>query len=118
MGIVFEVEPVSLQRRVTLKVLPRQKVLQPEERERFETEAQLAAGLHHSNIIPIHGCGSEDGCQFDAMQLIDGTPRNELKSEDLKPKRNTQSHGRVFPSRSPGTFEMAICRVAGHERGP
>ncbi|MCH2211001.1 MAG: serine/threonine protein kinase [Fuerstiella sp.] len=81
MGIVFEAEQVSLKRRVALKVLPRRMILQTEERERFEREAQLAASLHHSNIVPIHGCGSEDGYQFYAMQLIEGTPLNQLREQ-------------------------------------
>ncbi|MCH2202372.1 MAG: serine/threonine protein kinase [Fuerstiella sp.] len=87
MGIVFEAEQVSLQRRVALKVLPRRMILQTEERDRFEREAQLAASLHHSNIVPVHGCGTDDGYQFYAMQLIDGTSLNELQEHELTSKR-------------------------------
>ena len=61
MGVVYEVEQLSLGRRVALKVLPRQMVANESRRLRFEREAQTAAGLHHTNIVPIFGVGEADG---------------------------------------------------------
>jgi len=46
MGVVYEAEQVSLGRRVAVKVLPRQMLLDPKQAKRFEREAQTAAGLH------------------------------------------------------------------------
>ena len=57
MGIVYEAEQVSLGRRVALKVLPGQFLLGPKKLERFRREAQAAARLHHSNIVPVFGVG-------------------------------------------------------------
>ncbi|MCP5120035.1 MAG: protein kinase, partial [bacterium] len=64
MGIVYEAEQESLGRRVALKVLPRQLLLDPEQLERFEREARTAAGLHHTNIVPIFGVGAHDGYHY------------------------------------------------------
>lgn len=76
MGVVYEAQQLSLCRRVALKVVipsssPSQKVL-----ERFRREAEAAARLHHTNIVPVFGYGEQNGFHFFAMQLIDGTPLN------------------------------------------
>src|SRR5262249_8248399 len=39
---------------------------------RFQHEAQAAAQLHHSNIVPVFAVGCERGTHFYAMQYIDG----------------------------------------------
>jgi WD40 repeat protein/serine/threonine protein kinase len=72
MGIVYEAEQVSLGRRVALKVLPFAGALDPRQLQRFTHEAQAAALLHHTNIVPVHFVGSERGVHFYAMQLIEG----------------------------------------------
>src|SRR5262245_53023425 len=50
MGVVYEAEQLSLGRRVALKVLPFAAALDPRQLQRFKTEAQAAAHLHHQNI--------------------------------------------------------------------
>jgi WD40 repeat protein/serine/threonine protein kinase len=72
MGIVYEAEQLSLNRRVALKVLPFAATMDPRHLQRFRNEAQAAAGLHHTNIVPVHFVGCERGVHFYAMQLIDG----------------------------------------------
>ena len=72
MGVVYEAEQLSLERRVALKVLPFAAALDPRQLQRFRVEAQAAAGLHHANIVPVHGVGYDRGVHFYAMQLIDG----------------------------------------------
>jgi eukaryotic-like serine/threonine-protein kinase len=39
---------------------------------RFRREAEAAARLHHTNIVPIYFTGEENGVHFYAMELIDG----------------------------------------------
>src|SRR5262249_36851167 len=39
---------------------------------RFKNEAQAAAHLHHTNIVPVHYVGCERGVHFYAMQHIEG----------------------------------------------
>src|SRR5262249_24526289 len=38
----------------------------------FRNEAQAAAQLHHSHIVPVFHVGTERGIHYYAMQLIDG----------------------------------------------
>jgi serine/threonine protein kinase/predicted Zn-dependent protease len=72
MGVVYEAEQLSLRRRVALKVLPFAGALDPHQLQRFETEAQAAAQLHHTNIVPVFSVGCERGVHYYAMQFIEG----------------------------------------------
>jgi serine/threonine protein kinase len=72
MGVVYEAVQLSLGRRVALKVLPFAAALDTRHLQRFKNEAQAAAGLHHSNIVPVHAVGCDRGTHFYAMQLIQG----------------------------------------------
>lgn len=72
MGVVYEAVQLSLGRRVALKVLPFAAALNAKQLQRFRTEAQAAAQLHHTNIVPVHAVGCERGVHFYAMQLING----------------------------------------------
>jgi serine/threonine protein kinase len=72
MGVVYEAEQISLRRRVALKVLPFASALDPRRLQRFQNEAQAAAALHHTNIVPVHGIGCERAVHFYAMQYIEG----------------------------------------------
>ncbi len=73
MGIVYEARQISLNRRVALKVLAGGLGLTDNAVERFLREAQAAAKLHHTNIVPVYATGHEDGLYFYAMELIDGS---------------------------------------------
>lgn len=64
MGIVYEAEQLSLRRRVALKVLPFAATIDPRRLQRFHNEAQAAACLHHTNIVPVFFVGSEHGVHF------------------------------------------------------
>jgi eukaryotic-like serine/threonine-protein kinase len=72
MGIVYEAIQLSLGRRVALKVLPFAATFDAKHLQRFRNEAQAAAHLHHTNIVPVFAVDSERGVHFYAMQLIAG----------------------------------------------
>jgi serine/threonine protein kinase len=72
MGIVYEAFQLSLCRRVALKTLPIAAALDAARLERFRNEAQAAAHLHHTNIVPVHAVGVDRGIHYYAMQLIEG----------------------------------------------
>jgi serine/threonine protein kinase/Flp pilus assembly protein TadD len=72
MGVVYEAVQISLGRRVALKVLPFAAALDPRQLQRFKNEAQAAAQLHHTNIVPVFGVGCDRGVHYYAMQFIDG----------------------------------------------
>jgi serine/threonine protein kinase len=72
MAVVYEALQLSLGRRVALKVLPFAATFDARQLQRFKNEAQAAALLHHTNIVPIYAVGCERGVHFYAMQLIEG----------------------------------------------
>jgi serine/threonine protein kinase/tetratricopeptide (TPR) repeat protein len=72
MGVVYEAEQISLDRRVALKVLPMAAAMDSKQLQRFQLEAHAAACLHHTNIVPVYAVGCERGVPFYAMQYIDG----------------------------------------------
>jgi WD40 repeat protein/serine/threonine protein kinase len=72
MGVVYEAVQISLGRRVALKVLPFAATMDPKQLQRFKNEAQAAAQLHHTNIVPVFGVGCERGVHYYAMQFIEG----------------------------------------------
>jgi serine/threonine protein kinase/WD40 repeat protein len=81
MGVVYEADQISLGRRVALKVLPFAAALDQKQLQRFKNEAQAAAQLHHTNIVPVHAVGCERGVQYYAMQFIEGRTIAEVIEE-------------------------------------
>jgi hypothetical protein len=81
MGVVFEAVQESLGRKVALKVLPQSALLSGNQLERFVREAQIAAQLHHSNIVPVYGSGESDGYHWYAMQFIVGQSLDRWQEE-------------------------------------
>jgi hypothetical protein len=49
---------------VALKVLPFAATLDAKQLQRFKNEAQAAACLHHTNIVPVYAVGCERGVHF------------------------------------------------------
>jgi tetratricopeptide (TPR) repeat protein/predicted Ser/Thr protein kinase len=87
MGVVYEARQRSLGRRVALKVLPFYAVSDSDRRERFQREAQAAARLDHSHIVPVFEVGEQDGYPFFSMKLIEGTTLDDkLKDGPLEPR--------------------------------
>lgn len=72
MGVVYLAEQHSLGRLVALKALAPEMMASPRTVERFRREAQAAAGLHHTNIVPVFGTGEDQGRHFYVMQFIEG----------------------------------------------
>jgi serine/threonine protein kinase/WD40 repeat protein len=72
MGIVYEAVQESLGRHVALKVLLFTSLTNPKHLDRFRREAQAAARLHHTNIVPVFGVGEHEGTHYYAMQFIQG----------------------------------------------
>ncbi|HVV99930.1 MAG TPA: protein kinase, partial [Planctomycetaceae bacterium] len=81
MGVVYEAVQLSLGRRVALKVLPFAAALDTRQLQRFKTEAQAAAQLHHPHIVPVYGVGCDRGIHFYAMQLIEGRSLSDVIRE-------------------------------------
>jgi serine/threonine protein kinase len=82
MGIVYEAQQESLDRRVAVKVLPGSVLHDERTRRRFLREARAVARLRHPHIIPIHAVGEQDGVLYYAMDLIDGCGLDQLVTRD------------------------------------
>jgi serine/threonine protein kinase len=102
MGVVYEAEQESLGRRVAIKILPTSAQFDERRMERFATEARASAMLHHTNIVPVFGVGSEEGLSFFVMQYIDGQPlshvlRDVARYRDIS-TRKLEQDGATYPS--------------------
>ena len=78
MGVVYKARDTRLNRFVAIKVLPHDKVADPERKRRFIQEAQAASALNHQNIITIHDIGQADGVDFIAMEYVAGKTLDRL----------------------------------------
>src|SRR5512136_1759677 len=77
MGVVYKVRDTHLDRFVAIKVLPPEKVSDPQRKARFIQEAKAASALNHPNIITIHDIASQEGCDFIAMEYVAGKTLDE-----------------------------------------
>jgi serine/threonine-protein kinase len=73
MGEVFLAKDTRLERLVAIKLISVELAKDPNQRQRFQTEAKAASGLNHPNICVVYEVSqSEDGRPFLAMEYIDG----------------------------------------------
>jgi eukaryotic-like serine/threonine-protein kinase len=71
MSRVFVAEETALDRRVVIKVLPRETAAQVS-LERFKREILLAAKLQHPHIVPLLTAGESNGLPYFTMPFVDG----------------------------------------------
>jgi eukaryotic-like serine/threonine-protein kinase len=89
MGEVYRAWHSALGGWRAVKLLPRH--ASPRDRERFEKEARLGAGLHHPNTVSIYERGeAHDGTCYYAMELLEG-----LNLEQLVEREGPQPPERV-----------------------
>jgi serine/threonine protein kinase/tetratricopeptide (TPR) repeat protein len=72
MGEVYLAIDTRLDRRVALKILPKQLADNEDRMRRFVQEAKATAALNHSNIAHIYEIGKERGLNFIALEYVDG----------------------------------------------
>ena len=80
MGIVYEAEQISMNRRVALKVLPLAGLVDELKIRRFQNEVRAVAALDHPNIVSVYMVGEERGVHYYAMQLIRGRSLSDVIS--------------------------------------
>lgn len=73
MGRVYEGIDAALDRKVAIKVLPRQRAQDQATVARFLNEAKSAARLNNEHIAQVYFCGEENGVPFIAFEYVSGT---------------------------------------------
>lgn len=123
MGVVYEAVQESLGRHVALKVLPLSDASDCRLLERFKREAQSAARLHHTNIVPVFGIGEDSGVYYYAMQLIRGQSLDQVLGgkENLEtafaPKLLGESRGEHYRSVAHMGTQVAEALSYAHANG-
>src|SRR5512147_406233 len=78
MGVVYKGRDTHLDRFVAIKVLPQEKVADPQRKARFVQEAKAASALHNPHIITIYDISSDSGTDFIAMEYVAGRTLDQL----------------------------------------
>jgi eukaryotic-like serine/threonine-protein kinase len=77
----------SLNRTVALKMILSGQLADESDVRRFYTEAEAAANLNHSGIVPIFEVGQHDGRHFFSMGFIEGQSLSQRLAEGPLPFR-------------------------------
>ncbi|MFO0845750.1 MAG: protein kinase [Gemmataceae bacterium] len=72
MGVVYKARHLALNRLVALKCVLAGSAADAGLLVRVRQEAELAARLHHPNVVQIHEVGLHDGSPYLALELVDG----------------------------------------------
>ncbi len=72
MAIVYAAHDRKIGRDVAIKALPAPLAADPEVRERFLREAQMAARLNHPGIVPVYAVDDADGMPYYVMGRVHG----------------------------------------------
>jgi len=84
MGEVYKACDLELERLVALKLL-RPTASNPELKRRFGFEARAASALNHPNIVTIYEISNFEGCEFIAMELVEGRTLGQMLSGGMLP---------------------------------
>ncbi len=87
MGVVFLATDLALDRRVAVKVIHPDLVVNRALAARFLAEARLVARIRHPNIVTVHAAGDAEGHLFYVMDFHEGeTLRQRLRRERRLPE--------------------------------
>jgi serine/threonine protein kinase/tetratricopeptide (TPR) repeat protein len=106
MGVVYEAQQLSLNRRVALKMLPPAVAIDSKALRRFQLEAQVAGLLQHPRIVTVYSIGLHENVPYYSMRLIEGGSLADLLAElrDLDGREDadhaTESDCTVNPRRT------------------
>jgi serine/threonine protein kinase len=92
MGIVYRALDLRLKREVALKVIAPKASKDAEFRARFQRECEVAASIHHPNLIPVYTAGEEDGRLYVTMRFVEGADLSVLlrRQGRLEPTSSTR----------------------------
>ena len=82
MSSVYLAEHVLMQRRVAIKVLPKNRVEDTSYLARFHREAQAAAALDHRNIVRAYDVDNDGDIHYLVMEYVEGRDLQHIVKED------------------------------------
>jgi serine/threonine-protein kinase len=82
MAAVYKAFDPTINRSLVIKFLHANLCENPEYRKRFLREAKAAGGLSHPNIVTIFDVGEIENRPYIAMELLAGTPLDEMMPQD------------------------------------
>ncbi|MCZ7683691.1 MAG: serine/threonine protein kinase [Sandaracinaceae bacterium] len=109
MGLVYEAEHVTIEKRVALKVLRDDFSSRPEVVERFRQEAKSATKIGNEHIVDISDFGvTPSGASYFVMELLEG--------EDLA---NVLQRDGYLPVQRAASILLQCCKALGaaHAKG-
>jgi serine/threonine protein kinase len=77
MATVYLADDPNFNRKVAIKVLPRQFTHDPQFLSRFKKESKTIAALEHQNIVPVYDFGEQDDLPYLVMRYMAGGSLNE-----------------------------------------
>jgi serine/threonine protein kinase len=98
MGEVFRATDTRLHRTVAIKILPRDKVADPERKKRFLQEARAASALNHPNIITLYDIASDSGTDYIVMECVPGKSLDKLISPQGLPLAEALNYAQQIAS--------------------
>ena len=112
MGEVYKARDTRLHRTVAIKVLPHDKVADPERKRRFLQEARAASALNHPNIVTLHDIANDGRVDYLVMEYVEGKALNQLVTAKGLPLREVVTYANQVAS------ALAAAHAAGivHQR--
>jgi len=99
MGIVYLGKHETLGRQDAIKVLPPSLATSEDRVDRFHSEAQAAARLHHTHIVGVFGVGQNDSFHYYVMDYVAGRGLDEI----IKERKNKDADSATDSQRSSET---------------
>jgi serine/threonine protein kinase/tetratricopeptide (TPR) repeat protein len=107
MGEVYRCRDTRLQRTVAVKILPRDRMSDPERKRRFLQEARSASALNHPNIVAVYDISNFNGMDFLVLEYVSGKTLADLIPAEGLPIARVVKYGSQVAN------ALAVAHAAG-----